>query len=123
MKTLQDNRISLYSSLIGTGDLTARVAGADASASWCELAEGFVLNERLDDLIGCSVVLATVDQSASPLRLHWFSARRGRPSDCSLSSRPVARKPLHSSPLAPEADVIVTDQPGFESINSRGSDA
>lgn len=116
MKTLQENRISLYNSLIATGDLTARVAGADASASWCELAEGFVLNERLDDLIGCSVVLATIDQFSSAAALVQLDGVARR---IVLCPPDLSRENLAFVTACSEADVIVTDQPGFESINSR----
>ena len=116
MKTLQENRISLYNSLIGTGDLSARVVGADASASWCELAEGFVLNERLDDLISCSVVLATIDQFSSVAALVQLDGVARR---IVLCPPDLSRENLAFATSCSEADVIVTDQPGFESINSR----
>jgi acyl-coenzyme A synthetase/AMP-(fatty) acid ligase len=113
---LQDNRISVYSSLIATGDLSARVMGAEASASWCELTEGFVLNERLDDLVGCSVVLATVDQFSSAAALVQLDGVARRVVLCPPD---LSRENLAFVTSCSEADVIVADQPGFESISSR----
>jgi acyl-CoA synthetase (AMP-forming)/AMP-acid ligase II len=112
----RDNPISLYNSLIATGSLSAHVVGANASATWCELAEGFVLNERLEDLIGCSVVLATMDQFSSAAALVQLDGVARR---LILCPPDLSRENLAFVASCSEADVIVTDQTAFESNNSR----
>ena len=110
----QDNSISLYNSLIASGNFSARLVGAEASASWYELAEGVVLNEPLVDLIGRSVVLATTNQFLSAAALVQLDGVARRivlcPPDLSTENLAFVTR-------CAGAEVIVTDQPALESMN------
>jgi acyl-coenzyme A synthetase/AMP-(fatty) acid ligase len=110
-----NNPVSLRDSIIATNNLTEQViVGTHAKASWGELVSGTVLNERLVELNGSCVVLATLDQFLAIAALVELDG--------------VARRIVLCPPdLSPEsvafvaecagADVIFTDQPAHESID------
>jgi len=113
----RNNPTSLWESLATTGNLCARVlVGADASASWGELAAGSVLGGPGSQLQGRSVLLATIDQFTAIAALIELDGVARRivlcPPDLPLE---------HLAFVADTAavDLIVSDRDVPESIRSR----
>jgi acyl-coenzyme A synthetase/AMP-(fatty) acid ligase len=112
----QNNPISLRDSLFAAGNLSARVfVGANSSASWGELVEGYVLDERLVDASGLSVVLATKDQFSATAALIQLDGMAHRivlcPSDLSPENLAFVAD-------CAGADLIVTDHPVPNPVDS-----
>lgn len=113
----RNNPISLCDSLIAAGNLSARVVvGAETSASWSELAEGDVLDELPVEVSGRSVVLATNDHFLAAAALIQFDGVARR---IVLCPPDLSRENLAFVANCTGADVIVTDQPALESMDSR----
>ncbi len=112
----RNNPISLCDSLIAASNLSVRVVvGAETSASWSELVEGSVFNERLVELSGRSVVLATIDQLLAATALIQLDGVARR---IVLCPPDLSRENLAFVANCAGADVIVTDQSALESIDS-----
>jgi acyl-coenzyme A synthetase/AMP-(fatty) acid ligase len=95
------------------------MVGGKASASWGDLVEGRVLDNPLEELSGCCVVLATSDQFAAAAALIQLdgSARR-----IVLCPPDLSPENLTFVVNCAGADAIVTDRAeleSFESIDSR----
>jgi len=103
------NPVSLWSSIIASGNLSTRVlVGLDAKATWGELVYGTLLDCPTEELRGKCVLLATTDQfraSAALIALDGIARRVVLfPPDVSLDHLPYVAKTA-------EADVLVTDNP------------
>jgi len=107
---------SLWNSIVAANNLAARViVGPKTSASWGELDGGNVLDE-LPVVSGRSVVLATIDQFLAAAALIQFDGVARR---IVLCPPDLPRETLGFVANCAGADVIVTDQPGLESMDSR----
>ncbi len=113
----RNNPTSLCDSIIAAGNLSAQVAvGPEASASWAELVGGSVLNERLVELSGRCVLLTTIDQFLAAAALVEFDGVARR---IVLCPPDLSRENVAFVAECAGADVIITDRPGLESIDSR----
>ena len=107
MKMQKANPVSLWQSIIASGNLSKRVlVGLDAKATWGELVHGSILDCPAETLRGKCVLLATADQfraSAALILLDGFARRVVLfPPDLSLDHLPYVA-------ATAEADVLVTD--------------
>jgi acyl-coenzyme A synthetase/AMP-(fatty) acid ligase len=108
---------SLSSSIVATGTLNSHVVwGAESSATWEDLAGGNTFHYSADDYRGRSVVLATVDLSATIVAMIQLDgvARRMVLYPPDLSFEHIAFVAETAA-----ADFVVTDQPQPEAIRSR----
>lgn len=113
----RNNPTSLCNSIVAAGNLSARVeVGAETSASWSELTEGSVLNELPVEVRGCSVVLATIDQFLAAATLIQIDGVARR---IVLCPPDLSQESLVFVANSAGADVIVTDKPALESMDSR----
>jgi len=108
---------SLRNAIIAADNLSARIiVGPEKSASWGELVGGNVVDELPVEVRGRSVVLATTDQFIAAATLIQFDGVARRivlcPPDLPLDT-------LEFVANCAGADVIVTDQPALESMDSR----
>jgi acyl-coenzyme A synthetase/AMP-(fatty) acid ligase len=104
----KDNPRSLSDSL-RRGDLRAGVTvGADASASWAELAAGYGVDHSAVELRGRSVLLGTVDPIAAATALIQLDGIARR---IVLYPPDMPREHLVYAARTAAADVIVTDEP------------
>jgi len=107
------NPITLWSSIIASGNLSKRVlVGVDAKATWGELVYGTLLDCPTDQFRGKCVLLATTDQfraSAALIQLDGMARRVVLfPPDVSLDHLAYVAKTA-------EADVLITDNAGTAS--------
>ena len=107
MKMQKANPVSLWSSIIASGNLSTRVlVGLDAKATWGELVYGSILDCPTEELRGKSVLLATTDQfraSAALVALDGIVRRVVLfPPDVSAEHLPYVARTA-------EVDVLLTD--------------
>jgi len=113
----RNNSTSLSSSL-ATGDHLSSgiVVDAGTSAGWGELAAGSVFDCRAAELSGRSVLLTTIDQFSTAAALIQLDGVARRIVLCPPN---LSHEHLAFVASSATVDVIVTDQPGLESIDSR----
>jgi len=113
----QNKPTSLWNSLIAAGNLSSRVVvGAEASASWGELAAGSLFDGRIVELRGRSALVATIDQFAAVSALIQLDGIARR---IVLYPPDLSRDHLAFVAGTASADLIVTDRPAPGSIDSR----
>ena len=113
MKMPQNNPASLRSGINAAGNLSCILVGLDVRATWGELLQGSILEDRASDMRGKSVLLATADQFCSSAVLIEFDGVARRivlyPPDLSHEYIPYVARTA-------EADVLVTDRPEIVSM-------
>jgi acyl-coenzyme A synthetase/AMP-(fatty) acid ligase len=116
MKMPRNNPVSLWNAITAAGDSSLRVVvGAEGSASWGELAarsaEGWGVEVR-----GRSILVAMVDQFAGAAALVQLDGVARR---MVLYPPDTPRELLTAVAECAGADLIVTDEPALERVDSR----
>lgn len=107
MKMQKANPVSLWTSIIASGNLSTRMlVGFDAKATWGELVYGTLLDCATEELRDKCVLLATTDQFRAAAALIALDGIARRvvlfPPDVSVDHLPYVAKTA-------EADVLITD--------------
>jgi len=113
---LDSGALSLSDLIVAADRLSARVAvGREASASWSELVRGSAFSERVDEVRGRCVISATMDPLLAAATLVALDGVARR---IVLCPPDLSRENLAFVAECAGADVLITDEPASNSLDS-----